>query len=563
MAVSDATSPRGLQRFLLPPDFDPKRKIDATTWVEAIFEPVVLIASLVCFILGIVQFGTAIVPDWPTRFLPPLAAVVAIEAFGYARRVGDLAIRLKEWLVLLVPVLVLARLLPYLDDPTASLARDIPNWIQSPASLFSFGYVVDCLILLLVWWLALYCTECLNSLRVQPGEIPDESNSLARQVYEDNFRAVDHTEPLRALGRLYVGGAIILVFLGALAALGTDQIFSPGAIAQLIGFQRPSLQLIQVNVVLYFILGLLLLGEAHFVRQRTLWRLDSVEMPDEVRSQWIAGLVGLVLATALIAFILPTSYAMTLGEIVSDIFGFFLQIFYLIIGGFFFLIYLVFSLFGFKGGGGTASAPAMPTPMPHAAPPPSHGSPLDAVQSIVFWLIATGVVAYSLSVLWRKRGPMLANVRLLPILLFPWRLLRGLVSLLGRVGRDVSRAVAAAVPRFFHAAPTPARPQIRIRSLSRMTPREMVEYFYLSACEHIARVGYPRPAGQTPEEYESALRGRLPEVDVEFADLTAAFVEARYGPRTTTADNAGVVKVYWQTLKRKLRVARIARKGQA
>lgn len=563
MAVDVPSGSRGLQRFLLPPDFDPARKIDASTWVEAIFEPAVLVASLVCFILGIVQFGTAIVPDWPTRFLPPLSAVVAIEAFGYARRIGGLAVRPKEWLVLLVPVLVVTRLLPYLDDPTSSLPRDIPMWIQSPGSLFTFGYIVDCLILVMVWWLALYCTDCLNSLRVQPGEIPEEGNSLARQVYEDNFRAVDHTEPLRQLGRLYVGGAIILIIMSSLAALGTDQIFSPGAIAQLVGFQRPSLQLIQVNVVLYFILGLLLLGEAHFVRQRTLWRLDRVEMPDEVRSQWISGVIGLVLVTAVIAFLLPTSYAMTLGDIVSYIIGFVLQIFFLIVGGIFYLIYLVFSLFGVSHGGGPASPPAMPTAIPHAAPPPSHGSPLDTVQSIVFWLVATGVVVYSLSVLWRKRGPLLANVRLLPILLFPWRVLRGLFNIVSRVGRDVGRAVASAVPRLFHAAPTPARPNLRIRSLGRMTPRELVEYFYLSVCEHAARVGMPRPAGQTPEEYERAIRGRLPEIDAEFADLTAAFMEARYGPRTTTTDNARVVKGYWQTLKRKLRAARISRKGQA
>ncbi|HEX5414122.1 MAG TPA: hypothetical protein VFZ25_00550, partial [Chloroflexota bacterium] len=144
MAIGASSSPRGLQRFLLPPDFDPTRKIDATTWVEAVFEPAVLVTALVCFILGIVQFGTAVVPDWPTRFLPPLSAIVALEAFGYARRIGDLAVRPKEWLVLLVPILVLTRLLPYLDDPASSIARDIPVWIQSPASLFTFGYVVDC-----------------------------------------------------------------------------------------------------------------------------------------------------------------------------------------------------------------------------------------------------------------------------------------------------------------------------------------------------------------------------------------------------------------------------------
>ncbi|HEX5415846.1 MAG TPA: DUF4129 domain-containing protein, partial [Chloroflexota bacterium] len=102
---------------------------------------------------------------------------------------------------------------------------------------------------------------------------------------------------------------------------------------------------------------------------------------------------------------------------------------------------------------------------------------------------------------------------------------------------------------------------IRLRRLGRMTPRELVEYFYLSVCEHAARVGLPRPAGQTPEEYQHVVRARLPEIDAEFADLTAAFVESRYGPRTTTTQHANLVKGYWQSLKRKLRLARIGRQS--
>jgi len=561
MAETTSPNPTGLQRFLLPPDFDPARRIDAGTWVEAIFEPAVLIGAIVCFVIGIVQFGTAFAPDWPTRFLPPLAVVVAIEGFGYTRRIGNTSIRAREWLVLLVPVLVLARLLPYLDDPSSSLFRDAPTWIGSPGRLFTVGFIADSLILLLVWWLTLTGTDCLNALRVQPGEIPDDNAPLARQVYEDNFRAVDHTEPLRQLARLYIGGGITLVVMTALAALGTNQIFGPGALAELIGFQRPSLQLIQVNVVLFFVLGLLLLGEAHFVRQRTLWRLDKVEMPNEVQTQWVSGVIGLVLVTALIAFLLPTQYAMTLGDIVSYIVGLFIQAFFAIVGVFFYVLYLIFSLFGHGSATNAPPAPAMPKPPIHAAAPPSHGSPLDTVQSIVFWLVATGIVAYSFSVIWRKRGGFLGNVRLLPILLAPWRFLRRLAEIVGRIGRDVGRAVAAAVPRVFRASPVPTRAPFRIVSLGRMSPRQMVEYFYLSISERAARLGYPRPPGMTPEEYERMLRDRVPDVAGEFAELTAAFVESRYGPRPTTPDDAKMVRKYWQYLKRKLRQVRIARRA--
>ena len=79
-ATNDGRPPGPFARFIVPPDFYPERQVDAGTWVEAVFEPVALIGAVVCFVAGIVQFGLAIAPAWPTRFLLPLAVVVAIEA---------------------------------------------------------------------------------------------------------------------------------------------------------------------------------------------------------------------------------------------------------------------------------------------------------------------------------------------------------------------------------------------------------------------------------------------------------------------------------------------------
>src|SRR5437762_3315145 len=91
-SLTEPTStPRPLGRFanfVLPPDFYPERKVEASTWAEAIFEPAMLIGAVVCFVLGIVHLGQSFSPGWPTRFLTPLAILVGIEAFLYSRRLA-------------------------------------------------------------------------------------------------------------------------------------------------------------------------------------------------------------------------------------------------------------------------------------------------------------------------------------------------------------------------------------------------------------------------------------------------------------------------------------------
>lgn len=552
-------APSGLAGLLVPPDFYPERQLDATTWAEAVFEPIALIGAVVCFALGLVQLGLALSPDWPTRFLGPLAVVVGIEAFLYSRRLARGAVMLKEWLVLLVPVVVLARLLPYLDDPSASLVTDIGRWIADPGSFFTLAFIADLFILLIVWVLVFVATQDLNGLRVQEGEILPEGHTLAHQLYEDNWRAVDHSTPLAHLGQLFVWGAVIVVLCSGLAGLGANQFLSLDALGEMIGFRRPSVALVQANVILYLILGLALLGEAHFVRQRTLWRLDRLAVPNVISSRWVSGVVGLILLGAIVALILPTSYAMTLGDMITTVLGFFAHLLLYVIAAFFYLFYLLGSLIHLGGSKGSNPAAAPPHFPPAVAPPPSGASPLDAIKSLIFWLVALAIIGYSLSVLWRRRGPWLDQVQLGPLLRAPFRLLRAIVRLLGRLGRDVGRAVAANVPRLFRPPPVAPPNPLRYLALGRLGPRQQVEYYYLSVCERAAKLGHPRPPDMTPREYVRYLREHLPLVDPELEGVTDAFLEARYGPRETTREMVRVVRQTWEGLKRKLRTARVER----
>ena len=562
-AVGDSSAVRARSSWwtsaLLPPDFYPERQIDALTWSEAVFEPVALIGTVICLVLGVVSFGLVLSPGWETRYVVILAAVVALEAFFYSRRLTRSAFLFKEWLVLLAPPIVLVRFLPYLDDPNASVVTDVLTWLRDPGAIFSFAFVADVVVLLTVWWVVFACTQRLNQLRVQEGEIVERAENRYSQMFEDNWRSYDHQAPLRQLGQFYLWGGVFLVVVSALASIGTAQFLSIDALGQLIGFQRPSLHLVLANVLLYFVLGLVLIGEAQFVRQRTLWRLDHLAMPAEIASRWVSSVVGVVLIATIVALILPTSYAMTLGELISYVVYIAVEVVGFVVAGIFYLLFLISRLFPHTTGGTQPPAPALAPHFPAATTSPGGASPFDAIRSLIFWLVALGILAYSLSVLWRRRGPRVGVGALLRVLRVPIAILRWLVRIIGIAGRQVGHAVVSIVPALFRHVPTAPPAAFRFVSLSKMGPRERVEYFYLSLCERAAQLGHPRPPGVTPAEYETMLRESLPIVDPELSQVTEAFVEARYGPHPTTQSRVSAVRVQWQVLKLKLRQARVQR----
>jgi hypothetical protein len=542
----------------VPPDFFPDRVVDTQTWAEAIFEPVTLIGAVVCFVIGVVQLGLAVAPDWAAGPIAPLSVVVGLEAFVYSRRLARGTTMLKEWLVLLAPIVVLARLLSYVGDPGASFSSDVAAWLKEPASFFSAAFIFDCLILFVAWLTVFWCTQLLNQLRVQPGEIAEASSSLRRELFEDSARVLDHAAPLRQLGQVFVTGGVLLVLFAGLASIGSSQFLSIEAIGEIVGFQRPSLHLVQLNAIGYFIFGLALLGECHFVRQRTLWRLDRIAMPVEVTNRWVTGLIVLIGGALILAFLLPTSYAMTLGDIISAVTVFVVRVVVFFAGIIFFLIYLVASLLPvFKSNDATAP-PAQPIRPPPVPSEPPGASPLDVLRSILFWAIVLGVVGYSAYVGWRRRP---AWLTLPPVdRVASW--LVGIVLGFLRLGRRAGRQVASALSTIssLWRQPTPSiLPRRRFISLSRLGPAERLEYFYLSVCERAGQLGHPRATGSTPAEYQQELQAELPVVDPELAALTDAFVEARYGPRATTSAEVERARPGWQSLKRKLRQARVRR----
>jgi hypothetical protein len=181
---------------------------------------------------------------------------------------------------------------------------------------------------------------------------------------------------------------------------------------------------------------------------------------------------------------------------------------------------------------------------------------LEVLQSLVFWLVVLGFVAYALTVLWRKRPPLPAWLGggILGRLLIA---LARILSALRSAGEKTARRVIAALPLLRPRPPLPGVSPFRWLSLRALGPRELVEYFYLSVVERATRLGFRREAGETAVEFSRRLPRRFPESEPDLRELTDAFLEARYGPRPVDSGLVSAARSHWQALKLKLRARRL------
>jgi hypothetical protein len=90
----------------------------------------------------------------------------------------------------------------------------------------------------------------------------------------------------------------------------------------------------------------------------------------------------------------------------------------------------------------------------------------------------------------------------------------------------------------------------------RLDPRQQVYFFYQALIRRGNESGLARGLSQTPYEYASTLDDALPDVDEDVDAMTEAFVEARYTPRVVEEHKAGLVRTYWERIRRALRSRR-------
>jgi hypothetical protein len=87
----------------------------------------------------------------------------------------------------------------------------------------------------------------------------------------------------------------------------------------------------------------------------------------------------------------------------------------------------------------------------------------------------------------------------------------------------------------------------------RLSPRQQVQFYYLAMLRRGSERGHARQPTQTPYEYARTLESQVPEIDQDVDGLTEEFIEARYSQHNIAPEQVGVVRRYWERIKRALR----------
>lgn len=502
-------------------------------WLESLFRPLVIGVMFACIAVSLVDLVHLVFPAWNGAFLILGCVLAALEAGYSLQLIRAMALRgsdlLRFRIVEIAMFLLLLKIGSYLGDSWADVLRDIQSWPSSPLSIIDLEFVAASILTIISW-----------NVSTQTARDFERLNDPTPHHFE-------HISPMESLAsRFFWGGGMLLITTG-LTRIG---------IAQLLNLRRPSVPGLVLNVLVYFLLGLVMLGQVRLTSLRRRWRAQEIRVADDLASRWVRYSLAFIGLTACLAFLLPTSYTLGLLDVIGWLLGVVLGIITFIAALLFWLVTLPIAwLLSLVGEGLVAPFPRQPLSQPapgDLAPGPAPDW-FQILRSLVFWALALGMIFYVVRSYVRDHpglGQILSG-------LWPVRVLRSLwVALQGWWGKW-KQAVREHMPHAFlhwpgRSATSPERPW-RFFRLGALPPRSQIIYYYLSILGRAAQRGFARRRNQTPYEYEATLEANLPWAQEDMETLTQAFVEARYSPHAVEANQARRIRNHWQRVKAALR----------
>ena len=503
-------------------------------WVENLFRPLVIGAMSGCVALSLVGLVRLFAPTWNGTYLVVGCVLAALEAnYSYRlvrarqlRGVDVLQFRAFE----IAMFFILLKLGGYAGDRWTDVLAEIQTWPRQPLNVVDPETTVAFILALLSWQASTETTRDLDQI----GEPPER-----RRLY---------VPPLQKLTtRFFWGGAVLLIVTG-ITRIG---------IAALLDLRRPSVPGLVLDVLVYFLLGLVLLGQVQFTTLYTQWRAQRIQIADDLAGRWVCYGLAFIGLAALVAFLLPTGYTVGLLDIVATIvYGitYVVTLITTILLFIFGLLLLPFAwLFGIDRPAQRRALPPLERIRPEAAGPsgPTPGW-FDILRSLLFWAAALGTVFYVVRSYLRDRPELLQALASLG----PVRALRDFLVAVWRRLVGAAEAVSERIPR--RLLPRRARrdspdTMFRFFRLGALLPRERVLYYYLSILRRASQQGFPRRRAQTPYEYDRVLAPHLPSAEQEMGQLTHDFVEARYSMHPIDRGKERRVRARWQRVRAALR----------
>ena len=517
--------------------------MNGNRWVEHTFRPLAVSAMVGCIALSLVSLVRLFVPAWNGAYLVTGCVLAALEA-GYSYRLirtrplrGDDVVRFRAFEM--ATFFILLKIGSYVGEPWAGVLADVQTWPRRLWNILDPETVVAFILTLLSWRASTRTTRDLERI----GEPPEH----------DRY----YVPPIESLTRRFFWGGGGLLITAGITRIG---------VAALLDLRRPSVPGLVLNVLVYYLLGLAMLGQVQFTRLRTQWQAQQIRVADELTGRWVRYSLALVGLAALVAFLLPTGYTVGLLDVVGTVIGFIsyavtllFAILSFILG---LLLWPLIRLLGIEHSRRPAAPPLLEPPQ--AAPGGVAGATpgwFEVLRSLLFWTATLGIVFYVMRSYLRDRPELLQALTSLG----PMRALRDFLAGLWRRLRGLAQAVNERIPRRLslrRGRGGPAEKPFRFFRLGALSPRQRVLYYYLSVLRRAGRQGFPRGRAQTPREYDATLRPHLPEVQQEMSRLTEDFVEARYSRHPVDRQREQEIRARWRQVKVALRALKQADEGR-
>ena len=509
---------------------------------------ILVVVMVGCLGMGIYMVSNRAVPEWSGSYLPWLCIFVCLEAILSHRvmhRQADLVVSPLVYRgIELIVMLIIIKLVQHIWHGAESIWKVIPTWRTDFLNNFLTGeYVVVVIIALLVWIFGVQSASDLDELKGDVIILKDSDRELPQTNRSDIHRHLSL--------RVFIMG-FILVVLTALASFSwlpfVDTPPHPSSTGLLI-------------LVIYFIAGFSLIGQANFVVLRGGWAREHISVGPGMAQRWISfSLLFLTLVT-LIAFLLPTRYSLgllsTLRAVLNIVALAFIKIlsyiFAILSVPFVLLINFVQNLFGDLG----SQSPVTTPPPPRQLVENIQQAPVEWVsllKSIFFWIIFLGVVGYALIQYFRQNQQLFSGLRKSQFWSWMVRTWKRLLSGIDQANRNVVGAIQAGLERIrSRRSQLSTEPVQRYLSLRRLPPLQKVFFYYLALLRRCGESSLPRKPAQTPYEYAHYLALKIPEAHQDVDDLTEMFMKARYTTQEITSQDAGFARIYWEKIRKFLR----------
>lgn len=440
---------------------------------------------------------------------------------------------------------------------------EIQTYLGSPMSFFfADNFFTTAIVMLAGWWFSVMVSRIFNQLDLSEEEIrfftlpesqqklqaDDRPIQIARSELENNYLTIF----------LAVGMALVVM-----VAISTYEVREFATVANPFEFTRLGIRpAMLVALMLYFLCGLWLLSHSRLLRMNARWLMDGVAMEPELERVWQRASLFLILTIALVAAFLPIGSTLAISQILM-----------VIVQGLYYLIGLIYGLFGLifasmlmflsRNAEPGEQQPMQPLPTQPPPPPPEQLPPpnpiIGYVVSSAFWALLIALILAAMVYVLKERGYRLDTslIRSYYSSVSLW--LNDLFKRLRYRARVVRRNVYLRLnTRTNSVAPhnaisSPRRRFLRINALS---PREQIQFFYLSMVKRASEGGIKRQENETPLEYVEDLKEFWPELDADLEDLTDAFLEARYNDKPIEKTAVHPVKEGWKRVKSRLRSRR-------